>query len=290
MMEKLVVIKGAYYEGDADDLRVIHPTPVVSTLSCTYISLAEGQQSVFREDDFDPVTRIRRGRLYIANRNSCSWFPGRIDHGSYGPYLGPRSRDPITPDAVYDAWRPDGVAAKRLIGSHVEIGGQEYSTRWRIVGAELISVGHILLTLRAHSLLGVIPMISGAIAGLNGTEVDNSTVEQALEALVDAVHRQQPTAAVDVARETAKVVLTAWIGSAARGKDLADVLKVVPKESAVIVWAGNIVNRFHSRGKSAAVEKLESRGSVLRAVTEDDAYVCADLVGLLLREIGWTVP
>ena len=290
MMEKLVVIKGAYYEGDADDLRVIHPTPVVSAFSCTFISLDEGQQSVFREDDFDPVTRIRRGRLYIANRNSCSWFPGRIDHGAYGPYLGPRSRDAITPDAVYDAWRPNRVAATRLIRSHVEIGGHEYSTRWRIVGAEWLSVGHILLTLRAHSLLGAIPMVRGAIAGLNGAEVDNSTVEQALEALVDAVHRQQPTAAVDVARETAKVVLTAWIGSDARGKDLADVLKAVPKEWGVVAWAGNIVNRFHSRGKSAAVEKMESKGSVLRALTEDDAYVCAELIGLLLREIGWAAP
>ena len=290
MMEKLVVIKGAYYEGDADDLRLIHPTPVVSEFLCTSVSLDEGQQAVFREDDFDPVTRIRRGRLYIANRNSCSWFPGRIDHGSYGPYLGPHSRDPVTPNAVYDAWRPDGVAAKQLIGNHVEIGGHEYSTRWRIVGTERISFGHILLTLRAHSLLGAIPMIDGAISGLDGAEVDSSTVERALEALVDAVHRQQPTATVDVARETAKVILTAWIGSAARGKDLADVIKVAPKESTVIAWAGNIVNRFHSRGKSAAVEKLESRGSVLRAVTEDDAYVCADLIGLLLREIGWAVP
>jgi hypothetical protein len=290
MMEKLALIKGTYYEGDSQDLRIIHPTPVVSAISCPFISLIGGQQSVFREDSFDPVTRIRRGRLYIDNRNLSTWYPGRIDHGSYNPYPARISKTPLTPDVAYDAWQPDGLVIDQVIGRHVEIGHREYSTKWRIVGAEWISVGHVLFTLRAHSLFGVIPKLNPTIIDATGTQVDGSRVAVTLEALVDAAHRQQATATVDVARETAKVILTTWIGPAAYGKDLADVIKAVPKGKNVIVWAASVVNRFHSRGKSAAVEKFASMGSALRAVTEDDADACVSLIGLLLREIEWAAP
>lgn len=289
-MEKLALFKGTYYEGDNQDLRVIHPTPVVSAISCPFISLIGAQQSVFREDSFDPVTRIRRGRLYIDNRNLCTWYPGRIDHGSFNPYPARSSKTPLTPDVVYDAWRPDGMVVNQVIGRHVEIGHDDYSTKWRIVGAEYISVGHVLFTLRAHSLFGVIPKLNPTIVDAAGIQVDGSDVAVTLEALVDAAHRQHATATVDVARETAKVILTKWIGTAAHGKDLADVLKVVPQGKGMIVWAASVVNRFHSRGKSAAVEKIASRGSVLRAVTEDDADACVSLIGLLLREIEWAAP
>ena len=290
VMEKLALFKGAYYEGDSQDLRVIHPTPVVSAISCPFLSLPGGQQSVFREDSFDPVTRIRRGRLYISDRSLSTWYPGRIDHGSYHPHIARHFKgtaNPITPDAVYDAWRPDTYHMKRLLRNSVTVGANEYSTRWHVVGAEWISVGHVLLTLRAHSLLGAIPPLSDSIADMDGRPIDKARVERALETFVDAIHRQQAAATVDVARETAKVILTAWVGSAAQGLDLAKVLELVPENRRVIAWSGNILNRFHSRGKSAAVEKHAARGSTLRTLTEDDADACASLIGLLVREVGW---
>jgi hypothetical protein len=71
MIEKLAVRRGVFYEGDNNDLRAIHPTPVVSRASCPFITTPAGLEVIFREDSFDPVTRIRRGRLYVGGTHSA---------------------------------------------------------------------------------------------------------------------------------------------------------------------------------------------------------------------------
>ena len=58
---RLVFRRGIIYEGDLYQLWAIYPAPLVAPASCSVI---EGRNLVFREDVFDPLTRIRRGRFY----------------------------------------------------------------------------------------------------------------------------------------------------------------------------------------------------------------------------------
>ncbi len=288
-MEKLAVQRGIFYEGDYHDLRAIHPTPVVSQASCGFITAYGTQEIVFREDSFDPVTRIRRGRFYVGGPDMKTWPIGRVDHGLYHPY---QPYDKGAPginwaaERAYDAWQPNS-SPKDVSGQSVRLGGAGFETAWRVVGVERISTGHILFTLRAVSLVGVLPDLADELVNKDGVKVGAKPVHDALESLVDALHKQQATPIVDVARETAKVILTAWIGSNAQGKDLGDVIKAMPKGKDLAVWATSIVNRLHPRGKSAERESQEARGAILREVLTEDAETSVHLIGLLLREVGW---
>ena len=290
MMEKLALKRGVFYEGDTQDLRIVSPTPVVSEAHCGFIETPGGMKVVFREDSFDPVTRIKRGRLYVGGPLGNSWPPGRVDHGPYHPYLSNVGKPSLgvqwTPEQSFETWSPS-VTPDKILNQAMELGSAGFQTRWRVVGLERMAVGHILFTLRAMSLIGVVPELSVGIENKDHGAVNAASVQQALDALVDALHKQQPTPIVDVARETAKVILTAWIGPVARGKDLAEVIDEIPSHYRIVQWAASIVNRFHTRGKSAAQEKHSTKGLILRDIVEADAESSVHLVALLMREVGW---
>jgi hypothetical protein len=293
MMGKLAVLQGIYYEGNSHDLRVIHPSPVISPLSCSFISPAGDDQVIFREDSFDPVTRIRRGRLYVGGRREGGWSSARVDDGMYRPlniYTQATHGVNWIPDAIYDAWQATDIGSCGINGQVVQIGAYSFVTPWRIVSSEFIATGHVLLTLRANSLLGVIPELANEIANKDGNTVDSKPVQTALDSLVNAFHRQQAASTVDVARETAKVILTAWIGLTAQGDDLGNAIKKIPDNKRLIQWAASIVNRLHPRGKSAEQEKRRANGIMLRSVVDEDAEASVHLIGMLLREIGWARP
>lgn len=287
-MNKLVFRKGVFFEGDNNDLRAIHPTPIISSFSCSFIHAIGGDKIIFREDSFDPVTRIRRGRLYVGGKRPGEWPRGRIDYGIFHPYV--PSGTAWTPEAVYDAWRALDIHPQDVNGHVVQIGAYGYLTSWRIVGAELLEIDHVLLTLRANTLLGVLPELITEPADQDGNPIKRADAQRALEALSDAFQRQQPTPTVDVARETARVILTAWIGDAARGKDLDDVNKEIPSSKRITRSTAEILRLLHPRGKSAAIEKHAQKGAELRPITEVDAEASVHLISLLLRELGWAMP
>lgn len=283
MLERLALWRGVFYEGNDHAVRTIHPQPVISPASCDFITdigPQETKEVVFREDNFEPVTRIRRGRLYVGERGAHIWDQVTLDGGRTYNWGN------LKPEATYKPWKPD-VNPENVIGLDIQVGGDGFNTKWRIVGVEKITIGHVLLTLRANSLLGVVPDLANVITDKTGKVIDVKPVQKALDALVDAFHRQQATPTVDVARETARVILRWWCGDKVSEMDLGEAVKEIPNNRYIAQWASNILARLHPRGKSAEQERQVSKGSTLRSVTEEDAECAVNLVGLLLREIGW---
>lgn len=280
MSQILALWKNNYYEGSSAAVHIIRPMPVISPASCPFIQKAGPVEVIFREDSFDPVTRIRRGRLYMGGRGAHRWDLVWVDDKRQWNWAN------FQPDASYDTWTP-GVGPEMVTGQIVELGTGGFATKWRIIDVERISIGHILFTLRAHSFFGVIPALRTTITDREGTPVSDESVQAALAALVDAFHRQLPTPTADVARETARVILATWVGETAKSDDLGEVIKKIPPDRAVVVNAARIISRFHPRGKSAELERQASRGKDLRPISFDDAEASVRLVGLILREIGW---
>lgn len=262
---------------------MVHPATVISPVSCDFIPIYGENKAIFREDSFDPVTRIRRGRLYVDKTSIHRWDQVKIDTHNNTYNWGN-----LRPTASYESWQPSNN--EKIDGSIIQIGTGGFETKWRIVGLEKIYIGHILLTLRANSLLGVIPELSDTITDKDGNIVDVKPVQTALGSLVDAFHRQQATPTVDVARETARVILTHWIGQSANTKDLGKVINEIPKHKDMAKWAASIINRLHPRGKSAEQENQATNGVTLRPVAMEDTEASVHLVGMLLREIGWAQP
>lgn len=106
-MEKLVLRRGFFFEGTRQGLRAIYPTPVISPALCDFI---KSKEVLFREDSFDPVTRIRRGRLYVEEQHGEKWSKEQVDPGIYRPQPGDGpSLVEWTSEVSYAAWQTSNV-------------------------------------------------------------------------------------------------------------------------------------------------------------------------------------
>ena len=283
MIERLVLWRGTFYEGDSHNVRAIHPIPVISRAACDFVPVIGAEEIVFREDTFDPATRIRRGRLYLDGRTTHSWDQVTVDgRNTY-------NWNNLRPEASYVAWKPR-TNLQDVLDQVIHIGDSDFVTKWKIVAVERLSIGQIMMTLRAQSLYGVLPDLCRDPLDKQDSPLKREKLAQvklSMNQLIDTYHRFQPVPTVDAARETARVILAAWIGSEADGRDLKKVIDLIPEKVSVLYSAAYIVNRLHPRTKTAEQEAQAKKGNTLREPTEDDAQTSVHLVGMLLREIGW---
>ena len=277
--------RGIVYEGNNKRLWPLYPMPLISPAVCAFI---EGQNLVFREDSFDPMTRIRRGRFYRCHGGGANrWFASWVSNGFYGPLVGISGDDFDEDDSCELALIPKDKVIRKEI---VQIGAGNAVTAWHVVGVEQNIFGQQVYTLRAQSLLGVLPELSDVPLDRENGPVEQDKITQvrvSLNQLADIYHRFQPVPTIDAARETTRVILATWIGSKANCQDLGGVINLIPKEMSVLSSAAHIVNRLHPRAKTAEQETQAKKGNTLREPTEDDAQTSVHLVGIMLREIGW---
>lgn len=286
MTERLALWRGTFYEGDSRNVRAIHPAPVISQAACDFVSIVGIEELIFREDAFDPATRIRRGRLYVGGRTSHSWDQVTVDG------INTYNWNNLRPEVSYAAWKP-GVNPHGILDHVIQIGGGDFTTNWRVIAIERLSIGQILLTLRAQSLFGVLPDLHANPLDEQNNPLQQdkqSQIKSSMARLVDVFHRLQPVPTVDAARETSRVILAAWIGSKADAKDLKDVIDLIPKKMRVLCNSAFIVNRLHPRAKSSEQEMQAGDGNIIREPTEEDAEASVHLIAMMLREIGWAAP
>lgn len=195
------------YEGAGRYGRGVVPTPLLSvatliTKDSDWASVPADNhlndaKQIFREDSYDPVTRIRRGRLY-------QWIDGSLQHQWH---CHPHPSQPNDRDYV----RVDGIVRRNLHTYHAMLGTQSRinsatsllvlgsklaPTVWRIVSAEMTISGEELITLRARSNLGVLPeVIEGALP-----ETGKKAVISAVATVVDSAFRSSPVSLVDACR------------------------------------------------------------------------------------------
>lgn len=289
-----------WFEGSGASFRIIHRNVVFTPIASSALPCVSGHpyadpdgkeaQWLFREDSFDPVTRIRRGRLYQYDASGIRDYA----HDRFDVDTARSGAHSVTPSASYTAWYPYTQVADTLPSAQMEIGLEPYVTAWRVVAVEGIPAGgsaYLLLTLKAISSFGALPELKDDLIDQAKQAVDRNAIQHELDKLVEAFHRQQPVPIVDVCRETTRFILARWLGDQdgpAAGLDLSDLLKRLNNgKRSIPEAAAFIVNRMHPRGKSAEREKQQARGTLLRSPVDADAETSVHLVGLILREIGW---
>lgn len=272
---------GDYFEGSKNFLRSIYPRPVVSPARVRdYLPHVE---IVFREDFYDPTTRIRRGRFY----QRVGSFPIQSSRVSYAPYVRPNEVYTGSPEgafdfqAVFEQIRELNNAIRETRDYEVTIGVAPAETLWRVIDSEGLSDGTTLFTLKSASAFGLLPVL----------KAESPDIVAAYEKVLDASLKYAPVPVVDVCRESAYAVLANKFGD---DKDLSKLLDRIEEnskknESVALVAAGRIINHLHPRGKSAEQAKQLKRGVMLRPVIDEDAILAVRLFGLLLIEIGYAV-
>lgn len=276
--------EGLVYEGDGRLGRMLWPTPVITAAKIIF----ESEQEIvseradnpfgyrFREDFFDPISRIRRGRFYVANESQpTQWFVP--NHPIVMGAIGPAQK-------LLETFSSRGIWHQYLDKKDehpiVLLGVDNRFTIWTVISIEVISSGEELVTLKARSSLGVLPRLD-----INKIPEDfRSRVQQCLNAFRDEVYRSGPTSVIDRARDAASQILLAHFNlKGLAAKDLGELIKMLDGEQqAVIQSTAKIIARFHARAKPVEKQRRD-----LRDIREQDAELATQCLGTILCELGW---
>lgn len=284
--------QGLFYEGRSPRGRAIWPNPFVTPSKIVFNSagtlFAEKSSDPvtetwrFREDFFDPVSHIRRGRFYAAgNQQPLQW------HVQPHPAIPSDTREfgSLGVQRMLYTYRSVSVWHQFLKGNNEEplvlLGLDDRFTIWTIVGLEVISTGEELVTLKARRGIGVLPSLDvKAISASYFPEI-----QRRLEAFVDEVHRAGPISVIDRARDAASLILIAYFDSEERGaQDLSKCAeRLIESKKFVAGNAAKMIALLHSRAKPS--ERKRHPG--MRDIREEDAQLATKCLGTLLCEIGW---
>ena len=210
---------------------------------------------VFREDAFDPVSRIRRGRFYESNGQQP--IPWQVH-----PHPDFRGEERQAND--------QGVVTKNLATFHscavsnkhfatvegqplVILGYAEQVTIWSVVGSEMSLAGEEIVSLRSRASFGALPDVQWDKVPEQG----RAQVKRTLEILAEDICRAGPESVIDRARDAASAILSAYVvdkGLADATKDLGKLVGVLRKlqrddRPNICANGGDIIAILHPRAK-----------------------------------------
>lgn len=252
------------------------------------VSQIEEAEYLFREDDYDPSSRIRRGRLYIRSTSQpMEWRVGShpMMQGMENPLYGPqwKSIQLVTFLSVAVSAHLDERSIQDPL---VVLGSHDSFTVWAILGIEAIGSREDLLTLRSRTTFGALPiLIIGSVP-----ESSKQYVQERIHLLSQDIHSAGPESIIDRAREAATGILYAYLkqtGHDPGPKDLHELVKMMGElddgsKKRVCMHAAELVRLFHPRSKLSEQTRRNTR-----PIHERDAELAVQCVGAMMLELGW---
>jgi hypothetical protein len=278
---------GLVYEVDGSRGHPVWPTPVITNAKFAFPdeSLKAAKPSAFgyrfREDSFDPVSRIRRGRFYCSDNGPqprnimVANHPARPFESIAPDIHGwPKSLEVFNGVSIWQSFVKDRQKLPLVL-----LGVDDRYTVWTIINVEAVSSGEDLFTLKGRNSFGILPYIKKSKI----PEEFQAKLDEVLNTFADEVHRSAPASVIDRARDVASQALLAYFRL--RGLEAQDLGKLINKlEKEKLLIAANTANisaRLHARSKPSEQEKRE-----LRPIREQDIDLVTQCVGSLLCEIG----
>lgn len=282
------------YEGDRMGHRV-QPMPVLTPLRLFYGAEIPPLEDIlglprviFREDDFDSVTKVRRGRVYDASIMS---------HQPQEWYV----HDPLLTQVREERWG-DGMARKIRAVTYrrerlhalanrpahtnptVVLGKEPHLTFWKIISIENDLYGEPVLTLRARHSYGDTPEL---IVG-NVPEDILTPLTEALDKVEASANRLSPAEVIDRCRDALSIVFGYQAGD--RSKDLGDAIKGYLNQknpgknepADLRSHCGHAVRLLHAQAKPNVQHE---KG--LRPPVDADADLALSCLKTVLIDFGW---
>lgn len=282
------VFEGRWMRGAS----LIWPAPVLTPANFGYTSdklirpadyeIVNISKYLFREDGFDPVTRIRRGRFYKQGPTQPErWTTVAATSGGAVPIHQEFSATTFISCSI-----SDDIVEQEGEQKVVVLGTRDAFSVWVVVGREFVHSGEVLFTLKARQNLGALPEIDW-----NKINDEDGLMRDKIENLSNEIYRAGPESVVDRAREAATAILTVYLAMKGvencRGKELGDLIKKIANDSGqnnqrIVVCAAEIPQRLHSRTKYSERVRRE-----VRLVREQDAELAVHCIGAILCDLGW---
>ncbi|MCQ0034656.1 MULTISPECIES: hypothetical protein [Burkholderia] len=267
--------------------RLVWPSPFMS-IACHVGHLQGLQQGpmtesllgaamLFREDSFDPVARVRRGRLYLrADRSPASW---RVVH-HVADVQGSMAKDLAT----FISWRASDEFFRHRSDAVLVLGSGDRTTVHTILDVERLANGEELITFRTRANLSGLPNLIESLLPENHAAL----IKEQYEKAASSAFRDDAESVIDRCREAATAALNAERLSletveVSNGKDLAKLAEYFEGQKRFILSnSARTIALLHSRAKS--VERLK-RGT--SAPHQADAELAIALLGSIYREMRW---
>jgi hypothetical protein len=201
---------GHVYEGGGYPEFAVVPQPMLTVARLVDPPVPEGLPVdgltwplcwIFREQSFDPVTRVRRGLIYEA-------YPGGqpqscLTRGHPSQLLSNHRQGESMTKQLYWYWPCQALLRQpfRGQGLTLALGKDEALSRWRIVQVERVIGDDVLVTLKALSAFGVLPDLK-----LDSVPPEHrESVARALDRVLDSAFREGPISVIDQCRNAAVV-------------------------------------------------------------------------------------
>ncbi|MEC9276479.1 MAG: hypothetical protein VYC18_09095 [Pseudomonadota bacterium] len=240
---------------------------------------------LFREDSFDPITKIRRGRVVQLSTETQPkvW----------------RVHDPFRKDLKSVSWASGAAQETDLITYHrsplnelrglskfpnVIIGEAPHHSIWSLLSIEKQYDGALLLTLKAVRSLGVVPDINFN----KYSEPAREKLKRALEQVEISANKLSPKDTVDRCRDALSIVfgdladnLTLDLGKGISKYLERNKVKDSKRDGQDLISKNaDIVRVLHSRGKPN-----ESHKHSTRPIDEEDANLALNCLWFVLTEL-----
>ncbi|WP_110131257.1 hypothetical protein [Coraliomargarita sinensis] len=228
---------------------------------------------LFLEDSFDPVTRVRRGRVYSGGHATRAYV------SEHNGLAGDKASM-----MMYEYQRDPLHKFKELHGARlplVYLGSEDFRSTWRIVDIEQDSNDTFVVVLKSYRSLGEIPEMKWEEVP---TEIKRQ-VEERIEDVEVSINREGPKNVIDRCRDAVGLIIGHLIQSP--GKDLNDAIDAYSrhesgKHKKLVQHASHTIRILHSRGKPNVEHKLQTPPLV-----EEDAQLAVRCFGTILKEVGW---
>ncbi|MGC2049108.1 MAG: hypothetical protein WA635_10925 [Gallionella sp.] len=288
--------RGLVFEGDSTyGAHLVWPVPVMTPAQFVDSSAKEfaGFQVggvvtyYFREDMFDPVSRIRRGRFYKFENGRGTWEVLPVPHVTI-PRMG-AGRDGLLSVPSLTNYCACAVSIELnnlgIANAVVILGKGKSSTVWNIIHVEASFTGEEMVTLKARQSLGALPQMDLEVL----REIKNHNIQEALQTLEDDYHLASPESVVDRANEAATRIMNAFLDLKKRPlqdslfKAITEAGKLGPQDKREIVRnAADVIRLLHGRTKYAVQREKNTR-----EVREQDAELAVQCIGVMLCDLGW---
>ncbi|QHI68586.1 hypothetical protein [Tichowtungia aerotolerans] len=244
------------------------------------VSKRGDSEFIFREDLFDPVARIRRGRIYFR-QGSQNWhvYPANLAERKQLAHIQQLRPNVDCLSEHFMTYGPKYMGKDDKQLRFAAIGSTLDFSVWRIVSIDALTLGQQLITLQPVLFMGILPDVD---ASLIPAEIRSSLLD-ALESVANDMKRAMPSSVIDRCRGAAALALRSLDKS--HGKDLAKLSEMAEKSTPPRLMAANcakIINLLHTRAKENTRHDHQ-----YREPTERDAELAVHCLACILTEFKW---
>jgi hypothetical protein len=237
---------------------------------------------LLREDEFDPVSMVRRGRVYEPNGGSqpteCRVCPiSEVERKAARA----ENSDVVRKQLFYYERYPLAVRVSSR-QPYAAIGAEAGYSMWRIVSNDRTFFDEELITMRPLYFLGAIPDLSPESI----PERWRAKVHETVGKVVDSMYRANADSIVELCRHAASASLFARFHEDIAELDKTDLGPLAKRAEAeglrLISGCGKAIADLHSRIKP----NMQAEHS-LGSICDRDAELAVQCLSFILRDLGY---